>query len=99
MELTLNPVVTECRSNATVENDEDLWFADGNVIIKSQATRFRIYKGPLCKFSPVFRETLSLPQPCVGHDDSSNVAEIELDDSPEDLRHFLKLFVGSNALR
>ena len=41
---------------------EELWFEDGNIILETSDTRFRVYRGVLVKNSSVFRDILSIPQ-------------------------------------
>ena len=86
------------KAGTPTQRDEELWFEDGNIILASQDTEFRVYKGPLMKHSPVFRDMLSLPQPecvCTG---STGPVVIRISDSSQDLRHFLRALVAGNAL-
>ncbi|KAF7314944.1 BTB domain-containing protein [Mycena indigotica] len=64
---------------------EELWFADGNIILQAGNTQFRLYKGILAARSPIFRDMLALPQPPEAelvdgcpvvemHDDSAELA-------------------------
>lgn len=39
-----------------------IWFEDGNVILQTQDTLFRMYKGILSRESPVFKDMFSMPQ-------------------------------------
>jgi hypothetical protein len=41
----------------------DLWFLDGNVVIRAENTLFRVYQGILGAKSPVFSGMFSVPQP------------------------------------
>ena len=67
---------------------EDLWFEDGNIILETGDTRFRVYRGVLVKNSSVFRDILSIPQ-------SSNeelldgLPVVRVHDSSEDMTSFL----------
>ncbi|KAJ6548094.1 hypothetical protein DFH09DRAFT_989136 [Mycena vulgaris] len=42
---------------------QDLWFADGNLVIQAGNSQFRVYRGILAARSPVFQDMLSFPQP------------------------------------
>ncbi|KAI0370988.1 hypothetical protein BV20DRAFT_943153 [Pilatotrama ljubarskyi] len=89
--------------------DDELWFEDGNLILVTRDIKFRIYKGPLVAHSPVFKDMLSLPQPPtatlkpvgVEMDDSGDgsCAVVPLPDSPEDIRHFLRVLIPGQTLR
>ena len=83
------------------ERDSDFWFEDGNIILVAQSIGFCVYKGPLIKHSPVFRDMLSLPQDV----DSSTPHTpsgppiVHLQDHPNDVRYFLDRFCFSNAFQ
>ncbi|TBU53872.1 hypothetical protein BD310DRAFT_128043 [Dichomitus squalens] len=87
---------------ASLKRDEEFWFEDGNLILVAGDVEFRVYQGPLIAHSPVFNDMLSLPQPAedsgrrTRHGESS-CPIIPLTDSPEDLRHFLRVFVSSSS--
>ncbi|KAH9925605.1 uncharacterized protein BXZ73DRAFT_78946 [Epithele typhae] len=84
-------------------------------LIARNAVEFRVYKGPLIANSPVFRDMLSLPQPAPEHghpnaDPKSpgtlchrcatyTPALVHVPDSPEDLRHFLRVLVPGRTPR
>lgn len=42
-----------------------LWFEDGNIVIQAQHTVYKVHKSLLCRESPLFADTLSLPQSAV----------------------------------
>ncbi|RPD76890.1 hypothetical protein L226DRAFT_611302 [Lentinus tigrinus ALCF2SS1-7] len=73
------------------QRDEELWFDDGNLSIVAGNVEFRVYKGPLMKQSGFFKDMLSLPQPSLPA--SVSCATVQVSDSPEDMRHFLRTFV------
>lgn len=86
------------------QRDEELWMEDGNLILVTPSVQFRVYRGPLIGQSLVFRDMLSLPQPaehfasrhpsCA---DCIPCITIPLSDSPEDLRHFLRVMTGQST--
>ncbi|KAH9856168.1 hypothetical protein C2E23DRAFT_882282 [Lenzites betulinus] len=81
--------------------DEEFWYSDGNIILVARNVEFRVYRGLLSDHSPVFKDMFSLPQP----DDASSSAldasaagpdlcpVVHLFDSPEDLRHILRVYM------
>ncbi|KAI0742511.1 hypothetical protein C8Q80DRAFT_1188920 [Daedaleopsis nitida] len=90
------------RSYTDTKRDDEFWFQDGNLLLVTQDVEFRVYQGPLIAHSPVFKDMLSLPQPeppRYEREGSSSCPTVHLSDSPEDLRHFLRVFVSGKALR
>ncbi|EIW56790.1 uncharacterized protein TRAVEDRAFT_170761 [Trametes versicolor FP-101664 SS1] len=82
--------------------DDEFWLEDGNLTLIAGDVEFRVYKGPLIANSPVFRDMLSLPQPIPTQpDDRPDLlcpcgyapALVHVSDSPEDLRHLLRVLV------
>ncbi|EIW56892.1 uncharacterized protein TRAVEDRAFT_49704 [Trametes versicolor FP-101664 SS1] len=79
--------------------DAEFWFDDGNIVLLARGVEFRIYKGILAEFSPVFHDMFSFPQPTptVTTSKSAFAAAtdpcpiVDLPDSPEDLRHILRV--------
>ncbi|RDX46023.1 hypothetical protein OH76DRAFT_1407373 [Lentinus brumalis] len=88
---------TRLPSGATKKDDE-FWFDDGNLIIVAQDVEFCVYKGPLVKHSPVFRDMLTLPQPAeageLGHRPVVSVPE-----HPTSFRHFLREFMAGSGFQ
>ena len=75
-----------------LEQDEDFWYEDGNIILTTADVAFKVYRGPLVKHSPVFKDMLSLPQPS----SSSHAVAcpvIPITDSANDLRHMLRVLM------
>lgn len=77
------------------EQDEELWFQDGTIILACRGTAFRVYRGPLIDQSPVFGDMLSLPQPSLDVRQGWNCPVVRLQDSPDDLRHLLRILMPS----
>ncbi|TFK88116.1 hypothetical protein K466DRAFT_547629 [Polyporus arcularius HHB13444] len=77
--------------NVETRRDEEFWFEDGSIALVARDVEFRVYKRVLADHSAVFADMFSLPQP---ESDSSASAKscptVDLDDSPEDLRHILR---------
>ena len=77
--------------------DEEFWFPDGNVILLARGVEFRVYSGLLASHSPVFKDMFSLPQPA--DLPSAPCPVVQMTDSPEDLRHILRVFMPSQDNR
>ncbi|TBU36564.1 hypothetical protein BD309DRAFT_1005270 [Dichomitus squalens] len=83
-------------STRSLSRDYELWYEDGTIILIAHDVEFRVYRGPLAKHSPLFRDMLSIPQPVEPHllyqgqGQSPECPLIHLSDSPEDLRHILR---------
>ena len=82
------------------QQDPELWFEDGNLVLVAGNVEFRVYKGPFMAQSGFFKDMLSLPQPspleggaASAGGPSPSCAIVHLADSPEDVRHFLRVFV------
>ncbi len=41
----------------------DIWFEDGNIVLISEQSGFRVHKGLLTRHSEVFRDMFLMPQP------------------------------------
>lgn len=75
-------------SLTSLEQDREMWFQDGNVVLVAQTTAFRVYKGLLAQQSSVFSDLFLLPP----HHDGETIEGIpvvRLDDRAEELRHIL----------
>ena len=59
---------------------EDLWFEDGNVVLRAEDTYFKVYEGILSRESPVFVDMFSLPHPPGASDDSFKGSSAEEDE-------------------
>jgi hypothetical protein len=66
----------------------DLWYTDGNIILETESSSFKVYSGILAQKSSVFRDMLSLPQPT--ETCPKDVPTVRLYDSAEELTWFLK---------
>lgn len=77
------------------------WFEDGNVILVAGDTRFRVYQGLLAAQSSVLAHIFSSTSQLVNTPTSEEIISdlgdpclvVHLSDSPEDLRHMLRLFM------
>ncbi|KAI0351203.1 hypothetical protein OH77DRAFT_957746 [Trametes cingulata] len=71
----------------------NFWYEDGTIILTAGNEAFKVYKGPLIEYSPVFRDMLSLPQPDSHQDQSCPI--IPLSDAPLDVSCLLGVFMPS----
>lgn len=90
-----------------IKRDDEFWFEDGNIVLIARDIEFRVYKGILAKHSSVFQDMFSLPPPVrVAPEPSQDMAPpagacpvVHLSDSPEDLRHVLRVCMSDTNLR
>jgi hypothetical protein len=72
---------------------QDVWYDDGNVVIQTENIVFKVFRGILASNSPVFSDMFSVPQPpdsVSGPDEYDSCPLIQIYDTPEDTKHFLK---------
>ncbi|TBU54195.1 hypothetical protein BD310DRAFT_936547 [Dichomitus squalens] len=84
------------------ERDKELWYARGDLVLIAQGVEFRVFQGPIVDQSNIFRDMIGLPQPATPHgipaeSASTSYITLHLTDSVEDLRHFLRVFVGKSV--
>lgn len=85
--------------------DEEFWFEDGSVVLATSDIEFRVYKGVLADYSPVFRDMFTLPQPTSLSTIGGNPAEltadpcsvVHLSDHPGDLKHVLRICMPKSS--
>ncbi|KAL1938144.1 hypothetical protein VTO73DRAFT_11973 [Trametes versicolor] len=77
------------------QHDEEFWYDDGTIILIAGNVEFRVYKGILAEHSPVFSDMFSLPQPPQGAVTPGDppCPVVHVSDSPEDLRHVLRVYM------
>ncbi|KAH8100859.1 hypothetical protein BXZ70DRAFT_132766 [Cristinia sonorae] len=74
----------------------EVWYADGDIILRGDSTLFRVSRRLLTKNSRIFEDLFDIPQPDVGclSEDSDDVMEgclvIQVFDPPDHLEGFLK---------
>ncbi|TDL16701.1 hypothetical protein BD410DRAFT_755212 [Rickenella mellea] len=69
-----------------------LWFDDGNIILTTSFSLFRVHRGLLSMNSPVFADMLSMPQPDHMEDSYEGNPLVELRDNDTDFTHLLRFF-------
>lgn len=77
---------------------EDLWFADGNLILKAEKSLFRIYSGLLGARSSVFKDMLAFPPPQGGNAMMDGCHIVTVYDSAKDMAYFLKAVFDSRCV-
>lgn len=88
-----------------IKRDDKFWFEDGNIVLIARNIEFRVYKGILAKHSSVFQDMFSLPPPVAPESSRDTAAPadacpvVHLSDSPEDLRHVLRVCMSDTNLR
>lgn len=67
-----------------------LWYEDGSVVLATETTLFRVYRGILSQNSVIFRNMFSLPRsPSSTEEKLDGLPLIHLHDAAEDLAHLL----------
>ncbi|KAI1792548.1 hypothetical protein LXA43DRAFT_325643 [Ganoderma leucocontextum] len=74
------------------KHDEEFWLEDGNIVLFSGDTAFRIYRGLLAAQSSVFADTFTAAS-SKADETYQGCPVIHLSESPEDLRHFLRVLL------
>ena len=76
------------------ERDDTFWFEDGTISLIAGGTKFKVYKGVLAAHSPVFADMFALASPDSPNSPSGSTSPVvHLSDSPEDLRHILRVII------
>ncbi len=66
-----------------------LWFEDGNIILTTKLSVFRVHRSLLLTNSSVFADMLSIPQPENDEDYLLGLPVVEIFDEDKDVTHFL----------
>lgn len=67
----------------------EVWFDDGNVVLRAKDTRFRVHQGILCNNSPIFNDmfVVASADPGASHE---MPPVVELQDDPVDVERMLR---------
>ena len=76
----------------------DLWFEDGNLVLKAENSLFRIYSGLLAARSSVFKDMLAFPPPVEGNETFEGCPIVTVYDSSKDMNFFLKAIFDSRCV-
>lgn len=84
--------INSCQRDLTIvlQNDTQVYFDDGNIVLVVGVTCFRVHRSLLAKYSPIFRDMFSLPQP-EDQETYDGVPMVELQDDPDILRALLRV--------
>lgn len=81
------------------EKSDKFWFEDGNIVLVTGDTAFRVHRGILAKSSAVFKDLFELSQPTDG-DTIEGCPTIPLSDTPTDVSGLLDaLYHGVKYIR
>ena len=83
---------------ADLKKDDELWFDDGNIVLIAKDVGFRIFRSLLEKQSPVFSDMFAFASPRAG-EAYDGCPIVHLSDSPEDMRHLLRILIPSTRRR
>ncbi|TBU38342.1 hypothetical protein BD309DRAFT_874578 [Dichomitus squalens] len=79
-------------------NDGEFWLGDGTVILVAGTIEFRVYKGLLAAYSPVLKDLFARKHPFrdVPSGDRHDIPcpVVRVSDSPDDLRHLLRVCIA-----
>lgn len=82
----------------TFAHHEKLWFEDGNIVLVSDNTAFKVHRGVLGFHSSVFADMFTLPQP---PDDDAEIycgcPLVHLQDDANHMAHFLLILYGGGS--
>jgi hypothetical protein len=67
----------------------DFWFPDGNIILVSGSSAFKVHRGQLGRHSEIFNDLFTLPQP-VDQELIEGCFWVEIHDCPSDVWYFLR---------
>ncbi|TDL22642.1 hypothetical protein BD410DRAFT_704575, partial [Rickenella mellea] len=76
----------------------NLWFEDGNIILATSFSVFRVHRGVLSINSPVFADTFSLPQPDTIENTFEGASVVDMCDDDE-LAHLLHVIYDRRYYR
>jgi len=81
---------TQRDSTIILQKDTHVYLDDGNIVLVAGMTCFRVHRSLLAKYSPIFRDMFSLPQP-EDQEMYDGVPMVELQDDPDILRALLRV--------
>ncbi|KIK52868.1 hypothetical protein GYMLUDRAFT_179637 [Collybiopsis luxurians FD-317 M1] len=71
-----------------IVKNPNFWFSDGNIVLLASMFAFKIHRGQLQRHSEFFDGMFDIPQPSK-QDTLEGCPLVEMQDSPDDLYHFL----------
>ena len=84
-------------NDGTIQQDQDFWFNDGNIVIIAQVVAFRVHMSVMARHSDVFAGLFAVPQPPphgipVGMFD--DVPSVHVSDTSYDIRMLMRALYG-----
>lgn len=73
----------------------DIWFQDGNIVLLTGGTGFKVHKGVLERHSEVFRNMFEKPSPSDPKVKVGGCAAVHVSDTPEDVALLLSIMYGN----
>lgn len=70
----------------SVVRSPGLWFDDGSIVIQVEDTQFRVHRSMLSKYSVIFRDMFTVPQPPASDEEAmvEGCLVVQLQDSAHD---------------
>lgn len=96
--MTIDPTTHKYTPEHSASPVVDLWFEDGNLILKAEKSLFRIYGGLLAARSSVFKDMLAFPPPAEGNEMFEGCPIVTVYDSAKDMNFFLKAVFDSRCV-
>jgi hypothetical protein len=72
---------------------EEVWYEDGNLIVRAESTLFRVYRGVLASKSTVFADMFTVSSPGSSNETLDGCDVVVLQDSAVDTGRFLKALI------
>ena len=82
-------------NGAMLDQHEEFWFIDGNLILVARDTAFRVYRGLLTVQSQVFDDMFASASSST-HELFDGCPVVHLSDTPEDLAHLLHVLLPTS---
>ncbi len=80
-----------------IKRSPDYWFDDGNIVLQTADTQFRVHRSLLARFSDVMKHCFEIP-----HSEEEETVEgcpiLRLDDSTKDIENLCGLLFGMYQL-
>ncbi|KAI0792244.1 hypothetical protein C8Q75DRAFT_805270 [Abortiporus biennis] len=93
---------TAAGSLADLTRSLDLWYSDGSIVLIVENVAFRVHTSILASSCEIFRDMASIPQPKDKDDGTEKVdgcQVVRLQDSADDMKHFLKAIYKTSYFR
>ena len=89
-----NPTITLSQAGSSeLTKHEEFWFEDGSIVLVTNRTAFRIYRGLLATQSTVFEDMFATVTSPMMDETFEGCPVVRLSDSPYDLTHLLRILL------